>query len=190
MSDWQQRRHQAMPLVEVDDAKDASLYQGGSEYTSPSCVNRWRFGYFTIVPDGNPFIDLWDILMIIALLATAFVVPYEVALVSTPSPGLAAFDLCVNAVFIIDMVLTFNLAFTGSGFHQGQWEREFLKIARHYMAVPFSDNFNAGCFWPDLITVLPWERILTGKNAATVRMVRVVRLLRMFRLVRVLQLFV
>mmetsp|Transcript_114385 Transcript_114385/g.363501 ORF Transcript_114385/g.363501 Transcript_114385/m.363501 type:complete len:617 (+) Transcript_114385:261-2111(+) len=190
MSASKQNGHQAMPLVQVDEAKDVSLYPRGNEYKSPSCVDRWRFGYFTIVPDGNPFIDLWDILMIIALLATAFVVPYEVALVSTPSPGLAAFDLCVNAVFIIDMVLTFNLAFTGSGFHQGQWVREPLKIARHYMAVPFSDNFNAGWFWPDLITVLPWERILTGKNAATVRMVRVVRLLRMFRLVRVLKLFV
>jgi hypothetical protein len=58
------------------------------------------------------------------------------------------------------------------------------------MAVPVSSNLDAGWFWPDLITVIPWERVFTGTNVTFVRMVRVVRLMRMFRFVRVIKLFV
>merc|ERR1719215_155487 len=48
---------------------------------------------------------------------------------------------------------------------------------------------SAGWFWPDLVTVIPWEAFLSTRSAASVRMVRVLRLLRMLRLVRVVKLF-
>lgn len=151
---------------------------------------KWRRGWWTIVPDGNPFIDGWDVLMIMALLATAFVLPYEVALVTDPSEFQQKFDLSVNGIFIVDIILTFNVAFTATSFKsQGKWERRPWEITKYYMAWPFSDNFRAGWFWPDALTVLPWESFLQGGSVESVRMVRVVRLLRMFRLVRVMKLY-
>ena len=39
----------------------------------------------------------------------------------------------------------------------GGYEKSPAKIAKHYMSFPFSDNMKAGWFWPDVVTVIPWE---------------------------------
>jgi len=36
-----------------------------------SCYGRWMEGKFTIIPEDNPFIDMWDIVVIVALCSTA-----------------------------------------------------------------------------------------------------------------------
>jgi len=66
------------------------------------------------------------------------------------------------------------------------FERAPIKIARRYMAFPFSDNGGAGWFWWDTLTVVPWDMFAKSKDLILLRMVR---LSRMFRLVRVIKLF-
>jgi len=155
-----------------------------------SCYGRWMEGKFTIIPEDNPFIDMWDIVVIVALCSTAVLLPYEVALITNPPIKLYILDKTIDLIFCVDMIFNFNVAYTtsDSGAHAA-YERSPIKIAKNYMAVPFSNNLQSGWFWPDLLTVIPWEVLGSVNGLKTVRLVRVLRLIRMLRLVRVMKLF-
>jgi len=159
-----------------------------AEQEAMSCYSCWKEGYYTIVPEGNPWLDCWDVLVIIALLLTAIILPMDVAVMTDNRPTvMAVLEGLIDWVFIIDIFLTFFVAYgVTSVSNRDMFERAPLKIARHYMTVPFSDNLTAGWFWPDVITVLPWDRLSSAKDF---RLIRVMRLLRLFRLIRVVKLF-
>lgn len=119
----------------------------------------------------------------------------QVGLFETPVP-LVMYILgkTSDIVFTLDLVLTFNLAFipTADSHNRGAgevYERRPAIIAAHYMAMPFSENMTAGWFWPDLLTIIPWDAFSIREDLNSVRLVRILRLVRMLRLVRVLKLF-
>lgn len=177
-------------LVPQDDL-DRQLTKS-STVNSVGWCRRWKNGEFTIVPYDNPFVDMWDIILIVSLILTAVVLPFEVALCPTPSDGLNTMNRCVNAVFFLDIILNFNLAYDNPSVtaDTDSYVREPLKIASNYMAFPLSDKLRAGWFWPDVITVIPWDATpFLPSTGQYTRMVRVLKLARMFRLVRVLRLF-
>lgn len=153
--------------------------------------NRWKQGQFTIVPDGNNlFIDIWDVIMIAALMITAVVLPLQVGLMHHPPQLVNALMSLIDLVFITDIFLTFNIAFGKvSVTNRDMYELHPLKIAKQYTAFPFSDGCTAGWFWPDLLTVVPWDKIFEARYGASLRLIRILRLIRMFRLVRVIKLF-
>lgn len=161
---------------------------------------RWRRGDYTIVPrpEGHPYLDTWDIIVIVALGATAILLPFEVAMLAEVPLSLYRFDKAIDLVFTTDIVLTFFVAILpteaddNANFAEGttnQYVVAPLRIAQQYMAVPFSSNFTAGWFWPDVLTVFPWECVPMAATMSSIRMVRVLRLIRMLRLVRVIKLF-
>lgn len=160
------------------------------------CCSRWRDGRFTINPEESRAIDVWDVIVITALFLTAVMLPLEVALITAPEVGtrLWRFDKSIDLIFMIDIVLNFNVAFAcnDSSAHV-VYVKDPLRIARNYMAIPFSNGMKAGWFWPDVITVIPWEEMhlpgQEGQEMESVRLVRVLRLVRMLRLVRVIKLF-
>lgn len=174
------------------DGKADKQSRAGAAGGTKTLVDRWRAGEFTITPENNPVIDVWDVFVIVALFATALVLPFEVALVVHPSMELVVIDRFIDCTFIVDIILTFNIAYplrdnvTRVG---DTYERSPLLIAKHYMAVPFSENFTAGWFWPDVLTVVPWEVVTGTEQGLTLKLVRVLRLVRMLRLVRVVKLF-
>jgi len=159
--------------------------------SKPSCIQSWRDGDFTILPEENPKVDAWDMVVISALFATAVLLPFEVALVTEPPQSLYIIGKVIDSIFSLDIVLTFNIAYAVSNPKSTTDvnERRPLRIAAHYMAIPFSDNMSAGWFWPDLLTVIPWEAVPGVKDLNSLRLVRVLRLVRMLRLVRVIKLF-
>lgn len=191
-----------LPFTQSAFAQSASLqFARTNSRTSiplaPTCLDRWLLGEFTILPENNFLLDAWDMVVIAALLVTAVLLPFEVALVSTPSDLSQKASHVIDLVFTIDIILTFNVACVieekGAATCE-VYERHPMKIARRYMAFPFSDNFQAGWFWPDVLTVLPWDLIarlgfFSGAVTEHVRLIRVLRLLRMLRLVRVVKLF-
>lgn len=153
---------------------------------------RWKQGEFTIVPEDNPFIDAWDIILLCALSVTAVVLPFEVALCPEPNHYLSVMNSCINYIFVVDIILNFNMAYENPlcSSEMDLYVREPLRVARNYMAVPLSDKLRAGWFWPDSITVIPWEHApFLPSSGQWTRLVRVLKLARMFRLVRVLKLF-
>jgi hypothetical protein len=148
---------------------------------------RYLEGAFTIVPEHNRYLDIWDVIVIGALFVTALALPFEVAFFTETPYSFWVAARFVDCVFFIDIFVTFNVAFAVSHTLTSDiYERAPLKIARNYMAFPFSNGFTAGWFWADMVTIIPWDHISTG--LFSVRLIRILRLLRMFRLVRVIKL--
>jgi len=145
------------------------------------------------VPEDNRKLDVWDCFVILALFTTAVLLPFEVALLHTPPRSVYIVGKIIDTIFFLDMLLTFNIAYSVANQNVQdnieQYERSPWKIARHYMAFPFTDNMTAGWFWPDCLTVIPWEEMEGVATLSSVRLVRVLRLIRMLRLVRVVKLF-
>lgn len=202
---WERQPSPAYSLVpngdyDWDDSHEAFLEEMRNR--RPSCCQRWRNGDFIVMPENNRFLDIWDIIVITALLLTALVVPFEAALFEKSIPLFDYMSKCTDVVFSIDIVLTFNVAIPiTSATSKDFYEKSPIKIAQYYMAFPFTDKFKAGWFWPDLVTVFPWEQLSNflrkGKRydelaeeelVNEVRLVRILRLVRMFRLVRVVKL--
>jgi len=155
-----------------------------------SFCSLWKAGYYTIIPEDNLMVDIWDVLVIVALFATAIELPFEIALLRNLPPGLYYSDKAIDIVFTLDIFLNFNIAFARPHSGQDIWERRPLRIAQHYvLSVPFTENLTAGWFWPDVLTVFPWEIFRDLPNMKSVRLVRVLRLVRMLRLMRVIKLF-
>jgi len=158
------------------------------------CCTRWKAGEFTIVPDDNWLIEVWDVIVITALGLTAVVLPYEVALITDPPKALRLGNKIIDGIFAFDIVLTFNVAYgVQSTLTANAYEVAPMRIAANYMAMPFSDGMKAGWFWPDVLTVIPCEEISRkvggGETMKSLSVFRVLRLIRMLRLVRVVKLF-
>lgn len=196
MVDSQRRYYSPLPTVD----RDSMAQHAGHEDEAPphyirweppeeeSCYSLWKRGHFTIVPEGNVFLDTWDVSVILALFIMAIVLPFDVALLKEPPRPLHILLKLIDIMFVTDIVLTFNVAYgvTTEG-NRDMFERAPLKIARHYMAFPFSDKGSAGWFWWDILTVFPWEEFSAYHESWDFRLVRVMRLMRMFRLVRVVK---
>lgn len=141
----------------------------------------------------------WDLTMVVALAFTAIVTPVEVAFYSeglyiTP---MWVVNRIVDFCFIIDIILTFNLAFQERPERGGQWVFNKRGIAYNYLT---------GWFPVDFLSVLPFWLVTldktdplglnvaeidpaasTGTIARGAVLLRVVKLLRMLKLARVLK---
>jgi len=154
-------------------AKDATLWQ------------RYLMGEYTIVPEQNNLMDAWDALVILSLLYTASILPYGEAFYVRSPDWLTRANTVVDCIFVADILVTFQVAYTVQhALRNDLYEREPVKIARHYMGVPFIGVPTAGWFWLDVLTVIPWGTL----GSTNIRLLRVLRLLRMVRLVRVIKL--
>ena len=92
------------PLSEEERAdRDEELERLRKRLKQPMCL---------IIPDGW-FIRRWDLANVVALIFTGIVTPYEVAVMPTSSEvdALYVVNQIVNAFFILDMAIQFNLAF-------------------------------------------------------------------------------
>jgi len=173
-------------------ARDSGSFTEGA-----GCCQLWWEGYFTIMPEETAFVDVWDSIVIICLGITALYMPVEAAFLKPSrleTDWLMVMSHIVDFVFTCDIIFTFNVAYVETNTNVvtniDMWVRTPRQIAAKYMAFPCSQHMTAGWFWPDVITVLPWDRLTKGHaSARDVRMVRVLRLIRMFRLVRVIKLF-
>jgi len=80
------------------------------------------------------------------------------------------FSIFLNAVFSLDMVLRFLLAYRiprhSMDMTLSAWETRPLKIAAFYCALPGSIDFgHGGMFWPDLLSVVTgWVSVLEYKQ--------------------------
>jgi len=176
-----------LPTTERQSANRVDIRE--PEFVNSTLVHRWKSGECTIVPEGNALIDVWDVIMISALLATAVLLPFEVGLMPDPSSLLRSTLGAIDIVFLIDIFLAFFIAYGKVSItNRDMYEVHPLKIARHYMAFPFAENCTAGWFWADVVTVIPWDKIRQARGGASLRLIRILRLIRMFRLVRVIKL--
>lgn len=138
---------------------------------------------------------LWDVVMLLALLFTATVTPYQLSFLQDPVDivrlgesdgplGLFIANRTVDLLFILDMVLCFRLMYFDR--QTGHWVLSAKKIAWHYLR---------GWFIIDVLSVLPFYVLPwvigdgyspLGSAARIVRLTRFLRLARIFKTQRIL----
>ena len=125
----------------------------------------------------------WDVLMMILLLYTATVTPFEIAFMETdPDSFLFFLNRIVDACFIGDMVFNFLLAYQTD---DGLWVVDHRMIANRYMR---------GWLCIDILSCIPYSIIsmavkssLGGDAAETVSQLKILRIVRLLRLAKLLR---
>ncbi|KAM9617241.1 voltage-gated inwardly rectifying potassium channel KCNH3 isoform 4-T4 [Morphnus guianensis] len=120
----------------------------------------------------------WDGLILLATLYVAVTVPYSVCVGAGSEEGLpaargppSACDLCVEILFMLDIILNFRTTFVSKS---GQVVLEPRAVARHYLA---------GWFLLDLVAALPFDLLAACRvNYVGAHLLKTVRLLRLLRL--------
>jgi hypothetical protein len=143
---------------------------------------------FLISPHGD-FMMRWDIVIMIALVFTALVTPYEIALLQTKLDLLFFFNRLVDLVFTVDIFINFRLMF----FEEKELKliKNKRQIARYYLFSWFFIDFASvlpgyiECF------TLPEAGLLEGDiEALELTMVlRLIRLAKMGRIVKASRIF-
>ena len=91
--------------------------------------------------------QIFDLVIVVLLIYTATLVPYFTCFVDDISDFRFVFDLCVDFLFFIDIILNF---LTGYELQNGVIEVRKCKIAINYIK---------GFFFIDLITTMPFQLI-------------------------------
>ena len=133
----------------------------------------------------------WDVLTLLALAFTATVTPFEVAFLDHfHSDVLVGFNVAVDAIFTIDIVINFLLMYERWAPEGPRWVADHCAIAKHYIFTWFA---------LDLVSVIPFERIasaLTPPEAGSgsdrdseqlLKLIRLLRLLRLLKLIRIVR---
>eukprot|EP00946_MAST-07B_sp_MAST-7B-sp1_P005219 g5219.t1 len=192
--------------------RSASSAQAGAASPAPVAAPKRRMSFVTAMvaegvkrrgikrgdkvssPAGIPFIldpsstrmQQWDILMMLLLIFTATVTPFEIAFVPTdPDSLMFLVNRAVDACFICDMAFNFMLAYEAED--EGMWVISHRLIARRYLH---------GWFTIDLLSCIPYTLIsmsiqqsVDAETAAVVEQLVVLRVIRLLRLVKLLRVF-
>eukprot|EP00937_MAST-01D_sp_MAST-1D-sp2_P006798 g6798.t1 len=138
-----------------------------------------------VLDPASRWMRRWDVAVVLCLVFTAIVTPYEVAVLPPLSyPDLDAlfvFNRLVDFVFVTDMVRSFFTSYQQSTKKGSGWVRDQRKIARHYLRTWFT---------VDLVSVLPFDIVayaLGDSELGRLKAMRVFRLLRLLKLVRIIR---
>ena len=110
------------------------------EFKQEVAVNRARIhnlNRLTINPRSK-FMRVWDVITIIALIFTTFVTPFEVGFLNMgftayAGPANFTFNRLVDAVFALDVVLTFFMPYRTPHAEGGMLVFGSWRIIRHYL---------------------------------------------------------
>ena len=140
---------------------------------------------YVIMPDTNV---RWDALTGIALIFTALVAPYELAMLETKIDPLFWVNRLIDVVFATDQVLCFFTAYYAEHSYGNQIVTDLPSIRAHYLKT---------WFLCDLVSWLPFDILAVLQNkgddacgegntqGAQLRALRLVRMLRLMKLMRV-----
>ena len=148
----------------------------GQELTD---ANRPVFAHeapWVIDPKGA-FSRRWDVLMVVLLLFTAVVTPYETAFLETKFNFLFVLNRVVDLLFLTDLFINFFLSYPDPETQQDVVSHK--RIAKHYLT---------GWFVIDFVSILPFDSIglvMDSSDISQLKIMRVLRLLRLFKLMRI-----
>ena len=139
-------------------------------------------------PDSTPK-QTWDAIIMLFLLYTTFSVPYQLAFgggpdISEAVTAFGVFDVCLDCLFCIDVVLNFMTAFTDRGVYVTGWRA----IAVHYAKTWFIIDVGGSIPIDKIVSAArPLSPGQEGGGDQVLKALRMVRILKMVRAVRFLQ---
>lgn len=135
-----------------------------------------------IIDPNSAYVKCWDTVLVVALIYTLIVTPYEIALLQPAYDALWAVDLFVDACFLQDMIIQFFLKIKVRTKQGVVWIRNRRKIAARYLKTWFIADF-VSIFPFDLVAPV----IFKFGGLSKLKIIRVVRVLRLFKLGRILK---
>lgn len=128
-----------------------------------------------IIMPGSLGITLWRGLMTLAVLWAVSVTPVELAFPWWVTPaGVVLVGKLVDALCILDMLLTFNIAKLDHG--RVCFNRKV--IAKGYLKT---------WFFVDVLTNFPWDLIWSSKSGLSRKVAKILKLPKLFRVIRLLR---
>eukprot|EP00440_Ansanella_granifera_P003816 gb/GFBE01004141.1/.p1 GENE.gb/GFBE01004141.1/~~gb/GFBE01004141.1/.p1 ORF type:complete len:618 (+),score=71.59 gb/GFBE01004141.1/:1-1854(+) len=154
-------------LPEVPDPRHAAVVKNGSSKgcSWPRCP--------VIDPRTSVFLELWDALMCMVLVAIATITPFEVAFTRGPSlPHRTSYNYAIDAVLLIDTTLQFFTAFPDP-----DRDLVYVKDPRSIAAAYLSSWLVV-----DLLSALPLHTLAVMQHVLGPQAARLLRLVRLLRL--------
>lgn len=129
------------------------------------------------MPDSK-FKTIWNITVIVLLLYTSTVVPFQVAFVDVDSDFAMFINYMVDVLFGLDIIVNFFSAY----------ESAIRKIEISLKVI--SRDYLTGWFVLDLLATFPTQTLIESEsNSGVNKLARLARIPRLYRLFRVLRIF-
>ncbi|CAE7577375.1 Kcnh6 [Symbiodinium natans] len=135
--------------------------------------------WYIINPDRNAAASAWQMVVGVALIFVAIVTPFQVGLLELEVDAILVIGLCVDCVFLVDMVLQFFTTFPKSTTHGIVWEVRLRKIWCHYLK---------SWFFLDLVTLIPFDLFTLAIQSKQLDELQSLKVLRTLRLVKIMRL--
>ena len=132
-----------------------------------------------IINPKSGFQANWDIVMILCLLFTLVVTPFEVAYIEPQFDALYIINRFVDLLFLIDLFCQFFTPYYDS--QMGGFVVEHKLIAKNYLM---------GWFIIDFVSILPFDTlgmVMQSDDLSQLKIFRIIRLARLLKLLRVLR---
>lgn len=131
-----------------------------------------------VIDPHSVYMRFWDLILVMCLVYTALVTPYEIAFIPPGDPGLMVINRLVDFIFIKDMVMQFFMKVERNTRQGKIWVRDRWKVAKIYVN---------SWFWIDLASVLPYDDFTDTLQADGIHSVKILRTIRVLRLVKLLR---
>eukprot|EP00401_Gymnodinium_catenatum_P000993 CAMPEP_0117621248 /NCGR_PEP_ID=MMETSP0784-20121206/87539_1 /TAXON_ID=39447 /ORGANISM="" /LENGTH=773 /DNA_ID=CAMNT_0005425173 /DNA_START=167 /DNA_END=2490 /DNA_ORIENTATION=- len=137
---------------------------------------------FLIDPNSG-YMKVWDVVIVLALVFTALVTPFEIAFLKPSFDFLYGFNRFLDLCFLKDMLMQFSLKIVRETKQGTVWVRSRRKIFWIYVK---------SWFIVDLLSIIPYDNItdvalVSGNNVTGLEKLKIMRLLRVFRLFKLLR---
>ena len=126
----------------------------------------------------------WDVIMAILIMYSVLIIPYRISLDDQEDASSLAFDVFVDVMFGLDILISFRTAF-------------FLDDGKVLIVDPLliAKDYCRGWFLIDLISTIPIDRFValavtsvdSSNNLRTLKLVRSFRIIRLFKILRILK---
>jgi hypothetical protein len=131
-----------------------------------------------IINPKSSFQINWDVLMMVLLIYTAIVTPFETGFVETKFNFLFGLNRIVDVLFLCDLFLQFFTPFYSN--ETGGWVINHKRIAKHYLT---------GWFSIDFVSILPFDTLGAVMQNEAIQQLKILRAIRLLRLAKLLRIF-
>jgi CRP-like cAMP-binding protein len=164
--------------AEIQKLIETEVLDGSTEFGADVASPRERR---FIIPVSHPFRNYWDVVIILAMVFTAVVTPFEVAFLPPVISALFVINRFMDFIFLTDMGITLMTPVMDE--EKGVWIFSHWGIFKKYARF---------WFWIDLLTVIPFDAIsvaleASGAHVGNLQGIRLLRLLRLIKLARVVR---
>eukprot|EP00931_Biecheleriopsis_adriatica_P107498 TRINITY_DN8183_c0_g1_i5.p1 TRINITY_DN8183_c0_g1~~TRINITY_DN8183_c0_g1_i5.p1 ORF type:complete len:944 (+),score=150.79 TRINITY_DN8183_c0_g1_i5:57-2888(+) len=136
---------------------------------------------YVIDPQSN-YMKMWDIIVVLCLIFTALVTPYEIAFLKPgDSMAVTVLNRLVDITFVKDMIMQFFMKVERNTRQGKIWVRDRKQVAKIYART---------WLFIDIIAIIPYDDItnnVSGEGVSRLKILRTIRVFRLFKLLRILK---